>query len=1115
LSDLLHGRKIVCPALPPAILHREALVQRLSEAIVGRMPGSEGILSYKLVLLHAPAGYGKTTLLVDFARQSNLSCCWYALDRSDIDIITFLEYLLASIRTRFPLFGASLDSLLVEAKVGDVDQRQAKYRLEKVVEALLEALITEIRERFALVLCNYHEVNASQEINSLINQLLRRPSSCVLVLESRAIPDLEFATLLARREMIAINSDLFRLSSQEIQQLAIVQGVAPLSDMEAEQLARAFDGWMAGVLLGTRLGDVRFLSRKRDSSVPLLRGLSERSIDQQFLFAYVVNEVFTQHPDEYAFLKDASVLQEMSPAMCAALLDISPSEAQDHLQYLEQYGLFVTHSGSDPQITYTCHPVLRELFTDDLHRQAPERFTMRHQRAAELLYAEHDYEHAIYHAHKAGADDMMAHFIIEIAEEIFIQKYMETLPQWIDMLPCMILERYPQLLLIRAKIFLKRGEYSQAFPLLDTASTVYTNTQAIIDQNDLLAMQTEIMILRSKALFQAGKYQESQTLCEQLLDITPIDAVTIRAEAHFRFGICANLLGDLTSGVEHLQKALQLWGRHTVSLQTADTHSALASTYSLMGNFVLVEHHLLYAISYNDQLHDVRGKVNNLIRMSTYKQRQGAFAEAESVSLQALEVARNSGFVREEAYILEELGEIYQDQGYYDQSLKSLDKSIALGRQVGDNYLVNYSVCSLAITYLLINDASTAMLLLSEMKLPSHDGNKISYERAAHDVTYATILLHQKLYDDAYACFTSLDTVLKITSFKRELLQVKLGMAACRLASAEQEDVVHNLEEITSLLANSSAYEQFVRIALHRLPALEQIVKALPEMARLRTMLHLDTEVQETMVSTQPLPPILAPKITIVHQPLVRILAFGEPTVLLDEKPITRWRMARTLELFFFLLDSGRPMSKEQIITALWPEVDEHVDQTLHSIIYYLRKALGESCIISRKGTYNLNLASLYGEQIWYDVTAFQDEHVNARKALAQQDDATARTALQTMVELYRGDYVQSFYSDWCAFRRDALRTAYLDAHRHLAQIAWRAGEIDESATYWQQLLAVDMGQEDAHYGLMRCYLRQGKRSLALRQYQRCRESLLQELGVEPGPNIQQFYQHLVESPRR
>src|ERR1019366_5120052 len=94
-----------------------------------------------------------------------------------------------------------------------------------------------------------------------------------------------------------------------------------------------------------------------------------------------------------------------------------------------------------------------------------------------------------------------------------------------------------------------------------------------------------------------------------------------------------------------------------------------------------------------------------------------------------------------------------------------------------------------------------------------------------------------------------------------------------------------------------------------------------------------------------------------------------------------------------------------------------------------------------------------------------------------------ARLAFEKMIDLYKGDFVASFYSDWCASRRDELRRACIDAHHQLALMAWQQGHLDESIVHWQHIIAMDIMIESAHEGLIRCYMQQGKRYLALHHY--------------------------------
>ncbi len=1111
-------RRFICPTLPPTILYREKLVRRLREAIAGP---KEGFPHHKLILLYTPAGYGKTTLLADFARHIDIPCCWYFLDRTDTEKFTFLKHLLTSIRHCFPQFGLSLDALLTSAIAADREDPE-KHRCEAVIDTLVAEIEAENLARFTLMLCNYQEVNDCVEVNKLVNYLLYKlPPQCVLVIESRAMPDLEFASLLARREMIGLGTQFLCFSTQELCDLVQLQGTVAINAIEAEQIVIAFQGWITGILLGTHLGNIQFLRNKSHHS----SDSQDFQMERYYLFSYMVNEVFSKrNPETYAFLKDMSVLQEMTPMLCAQLLDITDTDAAERLEYLEQNGFFVTHSGEGRQIVYTCHPVLRELLYDELRQQSPTHFTHLHRQAAELLSAQLDYEKAVYHAIEAKAYDIVLHVILNAYEHMLTQGHVETLARWIDELHKQnsAITLHPRLLLMRANIYLLVGDYMHGLNLLNQMPLLIQQQSSAIDSDEMPLLHIETTVLRSKALFQQGEYSQAQELCQQALDTLPVDEVRLRAEVHTRLGVCANMLGQMTTGVIQLQKALQLWGRHTTGRQAAEIHSALASTYSLLSNFALAEHHIARAIICWEQLHDEWGKINNMIRLGLIKQRQGLFYDAEEAFTQALTRARGTiHFSRGQAYALVNIGTLYQDQELFEKSLTAIEDGLALARQVQDRYLTNYALCMLAMTYLYMNDTSTAQMLLSEVDIQQGKGKQPGYEQMLYELVYGTILLYQHRYEDAFLVLSKLETLLNTTGLRHEQLQTTLRIAACLFEQGQREECIHRLEAIVAQLKIENGHEQQVAIEIQRLPHLSQVMAILPNIASERARIHLVTAQPEKQPEAQPVStPDSTPSTTkgvssissaqvIINHPKIAIQALGEPVVTLQELPITRWRMARSMELFFFLLDARRPMRKEQIITALWSEVDESINQTFHSTIYYLRKALEIPCVISQGSTYTLDLTSHFGKSMWYDVAAFQEQQTRAKEALHQENDIELKDALLSMVKFYRGDYVQPFYSDWCTFRRDELRRAYLDAHRQLGHMAWRLEQFDESVTHWQHILAIDNCLEDAHYGLMRCYLRQGKRGLALRQYQRCRDTLQQELGVQPGNTIQNLYQRL------
>lgn len=591
-----------------------------------------------------------------------------------------------------------------------------------------------------------------------------------------------------------------------------------------------------------------------------------------------------------------------------------------------------------------------------------------------------------------------------------------------------------------------------------------------------------------------------------------------------RLGLCHILLGDFTAGIAQIQKALQLWGRMTIRRQTADGHSALASAYSLLGNFALAEHHIARALVCWEQLQDIWGKIDNLVSLGHIKLRQGAVHEAEVVAQEALTLARGPiHFYRGQAYALVCLGEIYLCQERYEIALEVTDEALTLARQIGDQYLIGGTLGNLAMIYLYMGDTATALMLISEVDVQSTSGDPVGYKSSIRNLVYGTIQLYRRQYTQAWSYLSESASILSKIGLKREQLQALLRLAAYHLVREETSDFIRCMEEVASIATICEGYEQLAQMEVRHLPGLLQALKTLPELERVRGTLHMELQIPVSPgVETPPvqkISPVIpaestsSSEVQVVPHKLT-ILALGEPMISVYQEPVTRWRMARAMELCYYLLDCNRPMRKEAIITALWPEIDEQTTRTFYSTIYYLRQALGgESVIVAKGGTYSLRLSALYGDDVWYDIAAFENYQARARQALDEKDDIQAEAAYLAMVDLYRGDYVQPFYSDWCTLRRDELRNAYLEARHQLALIAWSQEDLDASIAHWQHMLAVDNSFEEAHYGLMRCYARQGKRGLALRQYQRCKTVLEQEFGTAPRASIQNLYQRLMGTP--
>lgn len=1101
------SHKISMPALRSIILHREALVRTLTDAIMPRDTG--GPAPNKLVLLYTPAGYGKTTLLIDAVRQLSSVCCWYILDETDADPAVFLTRLCASIQRGFPAFGTpsafNLDKVAAHMKSG-IEATAGQLHF---LDALLDALKNGISEHFVLIVCNYHEVNHNDAINRLVDRLLARlPDKSVLVLESRSMPHLMLAPLIARRQMFGLGNSALRFTSQELYELAHLQNITTFSLTEAEQLANMFDGWIAGILLGSRLGYAQFhraVPLQAEQWTTLLPGR-----DSTHLLAYITGEVFKHETAIYEFLRKTSILARLTPEHCNALLEID--DAAERLVYAEQQGLFVVRdresAGATSSAEYVCHPALRQVFAEHLQQQAPDDYQMLHLRAARILHAHQQYEQALMHACSAQQYRFAADIIVERAAAIVYEEHGDMILHWLKLLPEDIFKQYPQLLVIAANIHLRHGEFALVSPLLDTADSLVQMLPAEEDERASARLHAELSIARGHLSFFQGEFLQTQKLCQQALALLPSDERKLRIRAFQYLGVSLIAgTGQVHEGITQLHRALQMSRSQENQRQIATLHRLIANAYSWIGNHVLAEYHQTRAFQIWEQLNNSRGMIYCLTSMGLLKMRQGFTQRAEELLHRALHEARDIlHFKSGEAYALVALGDVCNSLGHYTEALNYLEDGLSLARACEDRYLICCALCYLALPYVFLDDAQTAHFFLHQVVLKQGETN--SFESCLYALTRGTIYLAQQDYDQAQPILEHAADASRRANIQIIYISTLLRLCVCYLRQDKKTPARLTGHRIIELNKKGD-FDFFLQVEFRRYTELSAFLNAVSETN------SLEDEAPPTESPSQaPLAPLKVSPVAIQPEQescALQIHALGEPKVLINGIPVTRWRMARAMELFFFLLETGRPVRKDSIIVALWPDQDgEQIDSTVRTTIYYLRKALGESTLRFQSGLYSLNLLQPADRSIWYDVQVFNEHYSAAKKALADEDDDTAAAAFRKMLHVYNGDYVQSFYNDWCIPRRNELRQQHMDAHHQLALIAWRRKDWGDSLQHWQRLLVIDACHEAAHYGIMRCYLQQGKREQALRQFQSCSQILREELQAAPKASLQKLYQSII-----
>ena len=248
---------------------------------------------------------------------------------------------------------------------------------------------------------------------------------------------------------------------------------------------------------------------------------------------------------------------------------------------------------------------------------------------------------------------------------------------------------------------------------------------------------------------------------------------------------------------------------------------------------------------------------------------------------------------------------------------------------------------------------------------------------------------------------------------------------------------------------------------------------------------------------------------------VLRIFLFGNVRVRHDQRQ-DEIKLTRTIQLLlaYLLLERNRMHPREFLMDLFWSDhSQESARNCLNTALWRLRKALepeiethGRYLVSSDNGDVGFNIAC----DCWLDVAIFE-ELVNW--VLKEPLDRVTGEQIQELedgVTLYTGDLLESVYEDWALAPREHKRQLYLDSLIYLMRYYHMYGNIVRGIEYGKKILRIDPLREEVHRTLMKLYMDSGQRSLAVRQYKACRQSLLTELGIQPMEETQALYQEII-----
>ena len=628
--------KLRLPAGRPGAVVRQPLLSRLSEDRPAR-----------LVVISAPAGWGKTCLLRDWRLADTASrTAWVSVDPGDNDPVRFWAHVIASVAGVSPGFGAAALPVLTAPGAGSTD-------------AVLPMLVNELEVLPApvtLALDDYHLISNQDILRSVAFMVEHLPPAVRLALAVRADPELPLARLRARGEMLEIRADDLRFTEAET--AALLNGTLGLALGQADirALQQRTEGWAAGLYLaGLSL-------RGRPEPSAFIQAFAG---DDRQIVDYLLAEVLDGLPAEIrSFLLRTSVLDRLSGPLCDAVTGGSGS--QRILEEMERANLFLVRLDTR-RSWYRYHQLFGELLRHELDRAEPGLAVVLHRRASQWHQAHGNLAEAIGHAISAGDLADARELIASGWHACFNEGLVETVESWLDRLPPEIVADDARLCLVRAWLARNLGRLDEVEPWVQAAEAGMPQGPL---REGITSVESAACMLRAGYRQMAGNLAGAEPSSRRAVALEESGTPRWRAGSLATLG--ANLCwqgrdGEAVAVLDQVAGAGRPLANNLAAVWAIGCLSAIRAR---AGDLDAAERHARQAtdLAYQHGLGEHWITATAVITMADVLDRRGRTAAAEATALRGLELAHRGGARLETACALLCLARIRFHDGNSDDA---------------------------------------------------------------------------------------------------------------------------------------------------------------------------------------------------------------------------------------------------------------------------------------------------------------------------------------------------------------------------------------------------------------------------------------------------------------
>jgi ATP/maltotriose-dependent transcriptional regulator MalT/two-component SAPR family response regulator len=1100
--------KLMPPRAGKEIIDRPRLINQLS-----------GYEERKLTLLTAPAGFGKTVLMLQLSKKAERALVWYQLDTYDNDPAVFLQYLIAGIRRQIPEFGMQAQQLIEEGGI--------ENRLRLMVTAIVNGLTQQAVSPLLIIFDDYQAISEPWLHRFMLDFLEHLPVCVHVIIASRALPPLNLSRLKTQSEVLSVGIEELRFTDDETEAFLFKKSLQPSSQTQ-QFFKQKINGWPVALKLA--------VDAAINTNLPLQINSGTAEI-----YKYLANEILEQQPEEIRdFLLSTAVLETITPEMCNSLLEWGDSGPV--LDFLEKQQLFLIPLAG-PEKAYRYH----QLFRDFLIERMGVRRNQLLRKAGAIASRNGNLDQAIEYSLPAGVDQDLLPLLEKAGKEAFRQGRWQTVERWLGMLSSEQLFADEWLCFFQAQIKIYQGELDEAETWAVRSLAGFTTKKDPIGIAECQFLQARILnghgrnneslailekaypVLQAEpnirfdlplemafALSRIGRFQEANQLLNQLLKT---------ADAQKDYWIMSHLLEGLGNTYYWMgdhTKALQCYKRGTKispnqALPNYNFQDFVASIYQEWGELDLAFEYAGRSVTIKENLGMIEALPSAYYQLGSIYIDFGEFTKAEACYRKGIELTENGG----ERHFLS-LNKAYLTrclcfQGRLTESLTIAEQVLAEAQTQSETLLASCQVIC-APTFIQNGNIPKAQKMLLEA-LPRLEQWQFAVPLSYGYATLAVLSFKTGNMQQAGELSRKLLDLAARKNFIRLFLTIAEYQVILRYGM-ENGIEVYFIQRILVRLGKR-AISLLGNLAGHQNPEIRcRVITPLKEIGTENTVSMLkalnedpDPTVRqlagEALERFDPVTSELQIK-NIGNTLELNTLGPFQISILGAENTSINWRTSKTRDLLAFLVHHAGPVSKEEILEELWSDYDfEKAQGLFHTSLYYLRQVLekiGHPDLINYKNKhYELTVKLFSNDQKKFQelvAAGFNDETPPEKVSYF----------LEQAITLYRGDYLQELDYIWLLPEREYLKNIYFEARLRLARYYLERKDYNRTISHLQLLAGLDSLSEEIHRLLMIAYSGLGNRSAVREQYHSLTVILKSELGINPSEETQEVYNRLYQA---